>query len=33
VRDTEENRAAFAAAVAGVIERYLELHYGIDITP
>jgi N-formylglutamate amidohydrolase len=33
VRDTEENRAAFAAAVAQVVERYLELHYGVDITP
>jgi hypothetical protein len=33
VRDTEENRARFAAALARVVERYLEVHYGIDITP
>ena len=33
VRDTEENRARFAAALARVIERYLELHYQIDVTP
>jgi N-formylglutamate amidohydrolase len=33
VRDTAENRARFAAALARVIERYLGLHYGIDITP
>lgn len=33
VRDTEENRARFAAAVARVIESYLDLHYRIDITP
>jgi hypothetical protein len=33
VRDTEENRARFAAALARVIERYLELHYRVDITP
>ena len=33
VRDTEENRARFAAALARVIERYLDVHYGLDITP
>jgi hypothetical protein len=33
VRDTEENRARFAAALARVVERYVHLHYGIDITP
>jgi N-formylglutamate amidohydrolase len=33
VRDTEENRARFAAALARVIERYLQLHVGVDITP
>jgi hypothetical protein len=33
VRDTEENRARFAAAVARVVESYLGMHYGIDITP
>jgi hypothetical protein len=33
VRDTEESRRAFAAAAARVVERYLEMHYGIDITP
>jgi phenylpyruvate tautomerase PptA (4-oxalocrotonate tautomerase family) len=33
VRDTEQSRAAFAAAVARVVERYLAKHYGIDITP
>jgi hypothetical protein len=33
VRDTEESRAKFAAAVARVVARYLEVHYGIDITP
>jgi hypothetical protein len=33
VRDTEENRARFAGALARVIEQYLTLHYGVDITP
>lgn len=33
VRDTEENRARFAAALARVIEQYLAVHYGVDITP
>jgi hypothetical protein len=33
VRDTEENRARFAAALARVIEQYVEVHYGVDITP
>jgi hypothetical protein len=33
VRDTDENRARFAAALARVVERYLEMHLGIDITP
>jgi N-formylglutamate amidohydrolase len=33
VRDTEGNRAEFAAALARVINQYLELHYAIDITP
>ena len=33
VRDTEGSRATFAAAVARVVARYLEMHYGIDITP
>lgn len=33
VRDTEGNRAAFAVALARVVERYLELHFGMDITP
>ncbi len=33
VRDTGENRARFAGALARVIEQYLQLHYGIDITP
>ncbi|HJU68420.1 MAG TPA: hypothetical protein VJ650_09230 [Gemmatimonadaceae bacterium] len=33
VRDTEENRARFASSLARVIERYLQLHLAIDITP
>lgn len=33
VRDTEVNRARFAASLARVLERYLQLHYAIDITP
>jgi N-formylglutamate amidohydrolase len=33
VRDTEINRARFAAALARVIDRYLELHGGVDVTP
>ena len=33
VRDTEANRARFATALARVLDRYLELHTGVDITP
>jgi hypothetical protein len=33
VRDTEQNRARFAGALSRVIERYLELHFGIEVTP
>ena len=33
VRDTEANRARFAASLAGVIDAYLRVHLGIDITP
>lgn len=33
VRDTPESRTRFAAAAARVIDRYLETHYAIDITP
>ena len=33
VRDTEINRARFAASLAAVIDAYLRVHFGIDITP
>ena len=33
VRDTEINRARFAASLAAVIDAYLRMHFGIDITP
>lgn len=33
VRDTEANRARFATALARAVEQYLELHYGVDVTP
>lgn len=33
VRDTPENRARFAGALARVVEQFLGLHYAIDITP